>query len=57
MKSTIVVSAALVLLSVSLSAGAANSQQQKMKDCNAKANEQKLTGDKRKTYMSTCLKG
>ena len=32
-------------------------QQQKMKDCNAKAGEQKLTGDKRKTFMSTCLKG
>jgi hypothetical protein len=28
-----------------------------MKDCNAKAGEQQLTGDKRKTFMSTCLKG
>ncbi|MNI89987.1 Phosphate starvation-inducible protein PsiF precursor [compost metagenome] len=32
-------------------------QQQKMKDCNAKAGDQKLTGDARKTFMSTCLKG
>jgi hypothetical protein len=32
-------------------------QQQKMKDCNAKATSQQLTGDKRKTFMSTCLKG
>src|SRR5262249_13905287 len=33
-----------------------NSQQQKMKDCNAKAGELKLTGDARRTFMSSCLK-
>jgi hypothetical protein len=32
-------------------------QQQRMKDCNAKAGAQSLTGDTRKTFMSTCLKG
>ena len=32
-------------------------QQQKMKDCNAKAGEQKLTGAARKTFMSSCLRG
>lgn len=31
-------------------------QQQRMKDCNAQAGQQTLTGDKRKTFMSTCLK-
>ena len=30
-------------------------QQQKMKDCNAQATGK--TGDERKTFMSTCLKG
>ena len=38
-------------------ASAITPQQQKMKDCNAKAGDQKLTGDARKTFMSTCLKG
>ena len=32
-------------------------QQQKMKNCNINAKSQKLEGDARKTYMSTCLKG
>jgi psiF repeat-containing protein len=34
-----------------------NSQQQKMKDCNATAKTKALTGDDRKAFMSTCLKG
>jgi hypothetical protein len=34
-----------------------NSQQQKMKDCNASAKTQALTGDARKQFMSNCLKG
>lgn len=33
--------------------GATNSQQDKMKDCNAKAGEMK--GDERKAFMKTCL--
>jgi len=32
-------------------------QQQRMKDCNAQASDQKLAGDARKSFMSTCLKG
>jgi hypothetical protein len=32
-------------------------QQQRMKDCNATAGSQKLTGDARKTFMSNCLSG
>ena len=39
------------------SAPAANSQQEKMKTCNAQAKEQKLSGDARKSFMSSCLKG
>jgi len=34
-------------------AAAPNPQQQKMKDCNAKAGDKK--GDERKQFMSTCL--
>jgi hypothetical protein len=32
-------------------------QQEKMKSCNADATKQKLKGAARKTFMSTCLKG
>jgi len=32
-------------------------QQEKMKVCNADAGTKHLTGDARKTFMSTCLKG
>ncbi|WP_454690089.1 PsiF family protein [Achromobacter aloeverae] len=31
-------------------------QQQRMKDCNAQAGAKSLSGDARKTFMSTCLK-
>ena len=34
---------------------ATNAQQQRMKDCNAKAGDKK--GDERKTFMSACLSG
>lgn len=37
------------------SAPAANSQQSKMKTCNADASGKKLTGDDRKAFMKTCL--
>ncbi|WP_422387859.1 PsiF family protein [Franconibacter daqui] len=33
-----------------------NPQQQKMKDCNAQAASQSLSGDARKTFMGNCLK-
>src|SRR5271169_384202 len=32
-------------------------QQQKMTDCNAQAKTKALTGDARKTFMSSCLSG
>jgi hypothetical protein len=32
-------------------------QQERMKSCNERAGLQKLEGDKRKAFMSTCLKG
>ena len=32
-------------------------QQERMKSCNERAGLQKLEGDKRKEFMSTCLKG
>lgn len=31
-------------------------QQQRMKECNAQAGAQSLSGDKRKAFMSSCLK-
>ncbi len=36
-------------------ATAENPQQAKMKACNAEASQKGLTGDARKTFMSTCL--
>ena len=36
-------------------ATAPNSQQEKMKDCNAQAKAKNLTGDDRKKFMSQCL--
>jgi len=32
-------------------------QQERMTNCNKQAGEQKLAGDARKSFMSTCLKG
>lgn len=37
-------------------AGAASTQQQKMKDCNAQATAKQLAGKDRQTFMSACLK-
>jgi hypothetical protein len=36
-------------------ASSGNSQQNKMKSCNADAKAKSLTGDDRKSYMKTCL--
>ena len=36
-------------------AKAATPQQQRMKDCNARASSQSLMGDKRRAFMKTCL--
>ena len=43
------------LLLLSMSVQAQNSQQDKMKDCNAQAKTQSLSGDERKSFMKTCL--
>ena len=40
-----------------LSASKTNSQQEKMKSCNADATTKGLKGDDRKSYMKTCLSG
>jgi hypothetical protein len=40
---------------LSMGAHADNSQQTKMKTCNADASAKNLTGDDRKAFMSTCL--
>jgi hypothetical protein len=32
-------------------------QQERMKDCNKQASDKKMSGDDRKKFMSTCLKG
>ncbi len=37
-------------------AAALTDQQAKMKECNTQATQQSLTGDARKTFMSSCLK-
>jgi hypothetical protein len=52
---TLVVFTALALLS--MSAQAQNAQQDRMKTCNAQAKTQSLSGDARKSFMSSCLKG
>ena len=48
---------ATALLLVSLTVQAENTQQDKMKDCNAQAKTQSLSGDARKSFMKTCLSG
>ena len=53
MKGALVVSVALALLSMSVQAE--NTQQAKMKSCNAEAKTQNLSGDARKSFMKTCL--
>ena len=45
----------MFLILVSLPAHADNSQQDKMKTCNAQAKDQSLSGDARKSFMKTCL--
>jgi hypothetical protein len=49
------ISLLLALALCALPAMAQNSQQEKMKDCNAQAKTKNLTGDDRKKFMSECL--
>jgi len=46
---------AILLCAAALGANAANSQNEKMKNCSAQAKEQTLKGDARKSFMKTCL--
>jgi hypothetical protein len=55
MRRYLVALAMLVLLVAPASAQQLNPQQQRMKDCNTQASG--MTGDARKTFMSTCLSG
>ena len=50
---TLVVFTVLAVLSMSVQAQ--NTQQDKMKSCNAQAKTQSLSGDARKSFMKTCL--
>jgi hypothetical protein len=54
MKAITMLAAAGVLL-LSMSVDAQNSQQEKMKTCNAQAKEQQLSGAARQSFMKTCL--
>lgn len=54
MKAITMLAAAGVLL-LSMSVQAQNTQQDKMKACNAQAKEQTLSGAARKSFMKTCL--
>lgn len=52
----ILISAALLCLAaIAVPAAAENTQQEKMKACNAEAKEKALAGDARKAFMSECL--
>jgi hypothetical protein len=54
MKATTMLAATGLLL-LSMSVQAQNTQQDKMKTCNAQAKEQTLSGTARKSFMKTCL--
>ena len=54
MKAITMLAATGVLL-LAMSAQAQNTQQDKMKTCNAQAKTQSLSGDDRKSFMKTCL--
>jgi hypothetical protein len=49
------ISLVLALALCALPVVAQNSQQEKMKDCNAQAKTKNLSGDDRKKFMSQCL--
>ena len=54
---TLLLTAALASLGIALQASAANSQQERMKACNAQAKSQTLSGSKRQDFMKHCLAG
>jgi len=54
---TLAVAAGQAALAQTTASTHTNSQQEKMKTCNADANTKGLKGDERKTFMKTCLSG
>ena len=56
LRTMLLVAATGVLLTTGYAA-AENSQQEKMKTCNAEATQKGLKGADRKTFMSSCLSG
>jgi len=52
---TLTTALSTALLLFCLSVHAENAQQDKMKDCNAQAKSQNLSGAPRKSFMKTCL--
>ena len=55
MRTRICAVVSILALFASAGALAANSQQEKMKSCNAQAKTQNLAGDARQSFMKTCL--
>ena len=49
--------AALLTLSLAVTAGAQSNQQTLMKQCNVEANAKHLMGQSRRSFMQTCLSG
>jgi len=55
MRTHIITGVICSLLIAALPAYAGNTQQDKMKSCNAEATQKQLKGDDRKSFMKTCL--
>jgi len=55
MKKLVILAGVAMAVLVAGPAIAENAQQAKMKACNAEASEKALSGEARKTFMSTCL--
>jgi hypothetical protein len=57
MGATLAIIAAQGVIAQTATSAHTNSQQEKMKTCNADATSKGLKGDDRKSFMKTCLKG
>jgi psiF repeat len=57
MREHLVASLILMLTLACAVLGADNSQRDKMKNCNEIADQKQLTGEERKNFISSCLKG
>lgn len=56
-RKTLLLTVALTSLGIAMQAPAANSQQERMKACNAQAKSQTLSGTERQDFMKHCLAG